>query len=467
MNTYKKVACPYCMAISQVPALETAFTCPHCRGASCIPASNQKAKPNVMCPNKNWTGPNGHARPCGTIMWYSPGQVFIRCPRCSTVMRTPQAATRQQPNRPVNNYNNYNNTVNNYNTTVPSSQAQSYKQQTMVSQNAAATLPGADHQQTAQEMKDLQEKVSALEAKNSELQAANAEQLQTNEEEDDGPNEEQLVLLGWSDDQVQKREQKVKDFFSTHNLEGYMHKHKDDMTTIDVRKLQTEFEKIDGDGNKKISMSQLLDHLMDQGLDAGVAKRHIQGYCKIAKIENMNQGLDELIDFDGFLEEFERMQNFVLMRSIQVSFREADVDNDGMLTKPEFKELLVKHFGSKDQAYRTVDQLFEEIDVNHDGQLSLSEIATWYFTKEVGVKAKQRAAQKKQEQMDEALNMQVQMNMQNAEKAAVANSAELQKENNERKKIYEQKRKERAARIAAKRTQAGTGGADLPIVDGE
>jgi Ca2+-binding EF-hand superfamily protein len=69
------------------------------------------------------------------------------------------------------------------------------------------------------------------------------------------------------------------------------------------------------------------------------------------------------INFDEFLEEFTRMQNFVMMKAVQSLFKDNDLNHDGKLDKSEYLNVLTTLLGA-DAALKQLDVLFDEADVD-------------------------------------------------------------------------------------------------------
>jgi len=189
------------------------------------------------------------------------------------------------------------------------------------------------------------------------------------------------VVLAWSEDEIRKRDEKIDEFFSD-ELKGF--KMKSQNTVVDTMKLRAKFEAMDVDRDGHISMQQLVDFLMDEGLDEGSARSHVKGFYRMVDFSTT-----ENINFDAFVIELDRMQMFILMRSIQATFYEVDKNKDGELDRAEFCELLEKHYRSEKQAKLMADKVFDDVDIDRNGSLSLKEVATWYFTTEVSTKATQ------------------------------------------------------------------------------
>jgi hypothetical protein len=187
---------------------------------------------------------------------------------------------------------------------------------------------------------------------------------------------------------------------------------------------------------------------------------------------------NENISYDDFLVEFERMQTFILMRAIQNSFQECDLDKNGALNKDEFAKLLIKHTGSEDQARRQVDILFRQCDVDGNGELSLEEVATWYFTSEVGIKAKQDRLRKLKENDDLEHQMKMlQLSGENAQLAMEESDAEAKRKQRallaERKRLRrlqkEKRLNEQYAATALELTDMSSsmmGMTGIPVADG-
>merc|ERR1719231_1992724 len=84
---------------------------------------------------------------------------------------------------------------------------------------------------------------------------------------------------------------------------------------------------------------------------------------------------------DDFINEDMRMQNYLAMKKIQTLMQDNDYNKKGTLNMDEFMTLLIKTVGHK-EASETTERIFKEIDVDNSGDISLEELATWYFTKD-------------------------------------------------------------------------------------
>lgn len=189
------------------------------------------------------------------------------------------------------------------------------------------------------------------------------------------------IVLAWSEEEVKKRDEKIEEFFSG-EMSGF--KVNSNRNMVDTAKLTAKFKEMDVDGDGLVSMQHLVDFLLDEGLDDGTAKRHVLGFCRMVDF-----GTDENIDFNAFTQELDRMQMYILMQSIKTSFAECDKDKNGGLDREEFCDLLEKHYGSSKRAKEMTDQLFDKVDMDRNGTLSLKEVALWYFSYEVNVRATQ------------------------------------------------------------------------------
>lgn len=183
------------------------------------------------------------------------------------------------------------------------------------------------------------------------------------------------VILAWTPEQVAMRNEKLDEFFEGPVLKEFKDTQRH---ALDVTSLREKFSELDVDGDGLITMQQLVEFLVENGLDESNAKRHVQGFYRMVKFDTT-----ENISFEEFCSELDRMQNYILMRSIQTSFQKCDKDKNNRLDQEEFIELLTLHYGSKQHAIRKVGELFHEIDTDKNGSLSLREVAEWYFTTEV------------------------------------------------------------------------------------
>jgi Ca2+-binding EF-hand superfamily protein len=80
------------------------------------------------------------------------------------------------------------------------------------------------------------------------------------------------------------------------------------------------------------------------------------------------------------------MQSFKALRSIHAQFAQADLDGNGLISKPELLVVLTGQMGAE-EAGNQLDKVFRQIDQDRSGDISLRELAVWYF----GMEAKQRA----------------------------------------------------------------------------
>jgi Ca2+-binding EF-hand superfamily protein len=173
-----------------------------------------------------------------------------------------------------------------------------------------------------------------------------------------------------SESEMKKRDQMVESFFT-----GNMTNFKIDISKskVDVEALRVAFSQIDSNQSGMISPNQLKQFLVAQGLSTDESTKHVEAFVKT------HSGCKESLRFEDFVEEFVRMQNFILLRTVQAKFEEIDKDHSGSIDKAEFHSLLSQLLGPQ-QASQQVDQLFLKTDTNHDGVLSLKEFAAWYCT---------------------------------------------------------------------------------------
>jgi hypothetical protein len=71
---------------------------------------------------------------------------------------------------------------------------------------------------------------------------------------------------------------------------------------------------------------------------------------------------------------------------VHAQFHQADRDGDGTISKPELLEVLSQQMG-EEAAHMQIDHVFAAIDQDKSGEITLRELAVWYF----GMEAKQRA----------------------------------------------------------------------------
>lgn len=168
-----------------------------------------------------------------------------------------------------------------------------------------------------------------------------------------------------------KIEKQMNRFFAC-NLARY----KDpDLKCANIAAWKEQFTAMDIDGNGKISQKELGILLKsNSNLNDADAKRYIQGYLRLDK-----KSQKEKIDFFGFLKEFSKMQNFIVMRKIQKLFAEHDENQDGVLSKEEYFKLLESIMG-REVAINQSDALFASVDKDASGGVSITELAEWYFT---------------------------------------------------------------------------------------
>jgi len=148
-----------------------------------------------------------------------------------------------------------------------------------------------------------------------------------------------------------------------------------DLKCANIAAWKQQFTAMDIDGNGKISQKELGILLKsNSNLNDADAERYIQGYLRLDK-----KSQKEKIDFFGFLKEFSKMQNFIVMRKIQKVFAEHDENQDGVLSKEEYFLLLDSIVG-REVAINQSDALFASVDKDASGGVSITELAEWYYT---------------------------------------------------------------------------------------
>jgi tetratricopeptide (TPR) repeat protein len=76
------------------------------------------------------------------------------------------------------------------------------------------------------------------------------------------------------------------------------------------------------------------------------------------------------------MDQFLMMQNFLLLRKLQVDFAKQDRDQNGQLDREEWKAFLTLAFGPEQAALES-EILFTQCDEDGSGQLSLQEVYNW------------------------------------------------------------------------------------------
>eukprot|EP00462_Mataza_sp_D1_P018530 CAMPEP_0175136476 /NCGR_PEP_ID=MMETSP0087-20121206/9297_1 /TAXON_ID=136419 /ORGANISM="Unknown Unknown, Strain D1" /LENGTH=580 /DNA_ID=CAMNT_0016419237 /DNA_START=103 /DNA_END=1842 /DNA_ORIENTATION=- len=168
--------------------------------------------------------------------------------------------------------------------------------------------------------------------------------------------------------------------------------------SLDTKAMQAAFMTVDTNHSGKITPSQLCQFLQQNGMGDEASAKHVNDF-----VNAHQKGDSETIDFNDFMEEFIRMQNFVLFRSMQTKFAEADKDHNGSIDKQEFHALLTQLIGEA-AANSQVDTLFNATDTNHDGVLSLHEFATWYCTHTMNIKKRRARAHQATAEEQKALD---------------------------------------------------------------
>lgn len=151
-----------------------------------------------------------------------------------------------------------------------------------------------------------------------------------------------------------------------------------------VLALKRQFDLLDKNGSGELSLGELTRAMEECQMSKKKAEAHAKGFFKLA---DKDEGAT--ICIHEFLQEYIRMQSYKALRSVHSAFDQADSDGDGSLSKTELLAVLAEQLGD-DEAAIQIDKVFKTIDQDEDGEISLKELAVWYFAME----AKSRMRQK-------------------------------------------------------------------------
>jgi hypothetical protein len=126
-----------------------------------------------------------------------------------------------------------------------------------------------------------------------------------------------------------------------------------------------------GLGEGRASGVMLIGWLVEAGVPADVAEKHLIKYLNVD-----SQSTRESVQFHLFMDQFLMMQNFLLLRKLQVDFAKQDRDQNGQLDREEWKAFLTLAFGPEQAALES-EILFTQCDEDGSGQLSLQEVYDW------------------------------------------------------------------------------------------
>ena len=136
------------------------------------------------------------------------------------------------------------------------------------------------------------------------------------------------------------------------------------VTYEEIKEIQNTFEKIDKDGDGKITKEELLEE-----------------YKKFMKVdeadtladkimENLDQDQDGNIDFTEFLISSKKTRKSISYEQLEIAFKMFDIDGDGCITANEIKAILGDGQLAEDATWV---ELLKEADSNGDGCIDIKE----------------------------------------------------------------------------------------------
>lgn len=146
------------------------------------------------------------------------------------------------------------------------------------------------------------------------------------------------------------------------------------MTGEQIKKIRQAFDKVDKDGNGRITIGELRDYLKTIG--------------KNGTDEQIKSLLEE-VDFHGdgyiYFESFAvTMAKYMIIDCIEEqeilnAFRVFDENGDGFVDAEELRAAL-ENLGEK-LTEEEIDEIFREADINHDGKIDYQEFVTYLLKK--------------------------------------------------------------------------------------
>lgn len=201
---------------------------------------------------------------------------------------------------------------------------------------------------------------------------------------------------------------KTKQYLDKFTGEAYAHKLADDFIkkkanvtanhnhvsfpAFTVVDLVRQFQRLDKDKNGQLTKAELVTGIAHVGRNEKQAASMASSFFELC-----DKDQDGTVDFREFVAEYVRMQEFTALRTLTALFHQRDADDGAEhsrqnITKKELYDLLEKLMG-EETAKDRIDLMFRSIDLDRSGDISLKELAVWYFAFQTKLRVQQRLKQ--------------------------------------------------------------------------
>jgi len=150
-------------------------------------------------------------------------------------------------------------------------------------------------------------------------------------------------------------------------------------TVVDLRRV---FEALDVKHNGKLTQDEFIRELSNDFMCTYEAEKLTKQFYAL-----MKHSPDTPIHCSEFVDEYVRMQSFKAVQSIIAIFNVKHARRS--INKLELQEVLATFMGEEEAADK-IDLIFRQCDQDNSGDVSLKEIAVWYFGYQTKLRMRQR-----------------------------------------------------------------------------